>query len=314
MLDDESEAYSIAMLDTITLDQLRLLTTIAEVGSFSAAGRRLGRVQSAVSYGIANLEAQLELELFDRSSRKPRLTEAGRAIVEEARQVLARVATLTSRARSLTSGVEAVLSLAVDVAFPSKGLVALCRRFRERWPEVSLRLRSEALGSVTASVRSGEADIGVGNQFDADAPGLSFAPAGELRMVPVASPDHPLGAIEGPIDPSVLREHTQLVLTDPSGLTGDVDHGVYSPDTWRLTSLETKRTLLRAGLGFGGMPVHMVEDDIASGELKMLRGPLWSESGVALQLAAVWLQDHPLGPAGRWVLSVLPEVCGDQPG
>src|SRR6267142_2478242 len=66
------------MLDGLTLDQLRTFIAAAEEGSFSAAGRKLGRAQSVVSKTLANLEAQLGVKLFDRSARYPRLTDEGR--------------------------------------------------------------------------------------------------------------------------------------------------------------------------------------------------------------------------------------------
>ena len=73
---------------TPTLDQLRVLLAVAEIGSFAGAGRKLGRATSVVSYAIANLEAQLGVLLFDRErTRKPQLTEAGRAVLAEARAI-----------------------------------------------------------------------------------------------------------------------------------------------------------------------------------------------------------------------------------
>ncbi len=71
-----------------TLDQLRVFLAIVEAGSFVGAARRLGQATSVVSYAVANLEAQLGLELFDRvSTRKPRLTDAGRAILSDSRTI-----------------------------------------------------------------------------------------------------------------------------------------------------------------------------------------------------------------------------------
>ncbi len=91
---------------SLTLDQLRLLVTVAEAGTFSEAARRLGRAQSAVNYGIANLERGLGVELFDRSHRRPRLTEAGRGLLSDARGVLEAAARLASRATALAGGLE----------------------------------------------------------------------------------------------------------------------------------------------------------------------------------------------------------------
>jgi DNA-binding transcriptional LysR family regulator len=76
------------VLGVPSLDQLAVFLTVVETGSFAAAGRRLGRATSAVSYAIANLEQQLGVQLFDRDqARRPALTEAGAAVLSEARSV-----------------------------------------------------------------------------------------------------------------------------------------------------------------------------------------------------------------------------------
>ena len=86
------------MLDALTLDQLRVLAAIAETGSFTAAARRLKRAQSAISHAVATLEGELQLSLFDRSERKPRLTEAGLTVLADARLAIARIEQLKTRA------------------------------------------------------------------------------------------------------------------------------------------------------------------------------------------------------------------------
>src|SRR5271163_2237817 len=103
------------MLDGISLDQLRMFIAAAEEGSFSAAGRRLNRAQSVVSQTIANLETQLGLKLFDRGSRTPQLSDAGRALLTEARAIAGGMDLFKARARGLAGGLEPELSVAVDV-------------------------------------------------------------------------------------------------------------------------------------------------------------------------------------------------------
>src|SRR5271168_2992520 len=96
---------------TPTLDQLRVFAMVVETGSFSAAARRLHRAQSAVSYAIGNLEGMLGLDLFDRGYRKPSLTEAGRAVLADARRVGRLVDDLRARASGLNAGLEAEIGL-----------------------------------------------------------------------------------------------------------------------------------------------------------------------------------------------------------
>ena len=76
------------MLDGLTVDQLRTFVAAADAGSFSAAGRSLGRAQSVVSQTLANLEAQIGIKVFDRAGCLPVLTDAGLALLGEARVVI----------------------------------------------------------------------------------------------------------------------------------------------------------------------------------------------------------------------------------
>ncbi|RUY37564.1 LysR family transcriptional regulator, partial [Mesorhizobium sp. M7A.F.Ca.CA.002.07.1.1] len=124
-----------------TLDQLQIFVTVAEAGSFSAAGRKLNRAQSVISYGIANLEAQLGLKLFEREgTREPQLTEIGRAMLEDARRmigVLQRIRSRVDRQRDL--GLEPLV-VAVDATLPSPVLVRVLKAFEAQFPTVMLRL------------------------------------------------------------------------------------------------------------------------------------------------------------------------------
>src|SRR5260370_4914162 len=84
------------MLSALTLDQLRILVTGCDGGSFSAAGRQLGRAHSAISQSVQTLEATQGVQLFDRSTKTPKLTEPGRVMVAQERQVLRQAETLES--------------------------------------------------------------------------------------------------------------------------------------------------------------------------------------------------------------------------
>ena len=87
----------------------------------------------------------------------------------------------------------------------------------------------------------------------------------------VVSPSHPLAARRGVVSASALAKHVQLVLTDRTVLTKGRDFGVLSPLTWRLADLGAKHAFLRAGLGWGHMPLHMVKADLDEGALIKIR-------------------------------------------
>jgi DNA-binding transcriptional LysR family regulator len=117
-------------------------------------------------------------------------------------------------------------------------------------------------------------------------------------MVPVASPGHPLGQM-ATIPPGAVREHVQLVLSDRSRLTEGRDFAVISRKTWRLADLSAKHALLREGVGWGNMPLPMVEADLASGRLVRLALP--DHSGGRYRLSAIWRRESPPGPAAAWL-------------
>jgi DNA-binding transcriptional LysR family regulator len=147
-----------------SVDQLLVLLTVAEAGSFTAAAKRLGRATSAVSYAIDTLEAQLGLSLFDRgTTRKPKLTQQGEAVVSEARAVAHSIETLRARVRGFLDALEPEVSLAVDSMLPSDRLTKLLRDFHAQFPTVPVRLLVETLGGVERVVRNGDAGIGVGS-------------------------------------------------------------------------------------------------------------------------------------------------------
>ncbi|WP_157220320.1 LysR family transcriptional regulator [Flavisphingomonas formosensis] len=285
---------------TPTFDQLRIFLAVVDTGSFAAAGRRLNRAVSVISYGIVNLEQQLGLTLFDREgSRKPVLTTAGRALLAEARTIAQGVDGLRAKVKGLLDGLEAEVDLAVDVMLPSERLGKVLRAFAREFPTVQLRLHAEALGAITAMVLDRVAVVGISGPLAAGVDGVECISAGSVPMVPVAAPDHPLGRMER-IAPGAGREHIQLVLTDRSRFTEGQDYSVLSPKTWRLADLSAKHALLREGIGWGNMPLPMIEPDLVAGTLVRLAMP--DHPGGTYRFAGVWRRDTPPGPAASWLL------------
>ncbi|MFC3443353.1 LysR family transcriptional regulator [Sphingobium rhizovicinum] len=285
---------------TPTFDQLRIFLTIVDTGSFAAAGRKLNRAVSVISYGVANLEAQLGLMLFEREgTRKPQLTVAGRALLAEARSISHGIDGLRAKVKGLLDGLEAEVNLAVDVMLPAERLGRVLRAFAKEFPTVQLRLHAEALGAITAMVLDRGAVVGLSGPLSAGVEGIESMGAGLVSMVPVAAPDHPLGRMDV-IAPGAGRDYTQLVLTDRSRFTEGRDFSVSSPKTWRLADLGAKHALLREGIGWGNMPLPMIEADLVAGTLVRLAMP--DHPGGTYRFSGIWRRDTPPGPAASWLL------------
>ena len=282
-----------------SLDHVRLFIAVADHGSFGAAAKAMGRAISAISYGIAQLEAQLGLTLFAREgSRRPVLTADGAGLLAEARGIADRVDALLAKTRSLHAGQEPALTLVVDVMVPGEVTAHVLGEFRRMFPTCALTLRIEGLGAVAACVIDGGANLAIGGPVPGDHPALERQAIGAIDLIPVAAPSHPL-ARPG-IAPGESRSHLQLVLTDRSPLTEGREFSVLSPLTWRLGDLGAKHSLLKEGLGWGNMPRAMVAGDLASGALVALDLP--EKPGAHYGLSAIWRRDTRLGPAASWLV------------
>jgi len=282
-----------------SLDQLRVFVAVIDAGGFAHAARQLHRTQSVISYTIANLEEQLNVVLLDRSKRKPTLTDAGKALLADARTVSQNVDGMRARAKALAGGLEAEVSVVVDVMFPTCMLVRILQAFQAQFPTVSLRLRIEAMGAVIQHVLDGHCHIGVGGWMAAGVGAIDRLAVGHVQLIPVASPSHALAQLPGPIASLVAREHIQLVLSDRSTLTEGQDFGVLGLRNWRLGDLGSKHALLRAGLGWGNMPQTMVREDIRAGRLIEL--PLAVDKGEEYPIYLIQRTDAAPGQAGKWL-------------
>jgi DNA-binding transcriptional LysR family regulator len=294
------------MFDGVSLDQLRTFIAAADEGSFSAASRRLRRAQSMVSQTLANLEAQLGVKLFDRSARIPVLTDQGRALLVDARAVAGDVDLLKARAKCLAGGLEPELSVVVDVVFPLAPFTATVAAFQKQFPATLLRFAIES-SAVMESVLERRCAVGVMASLKLAPPQLARELLLVLRSPMVVSPQHPLATHGSPIPAAILSEHIQLIHADPADLARPGGFGLLSPKVWRLSDIGAKLAFLRAGFGFGLMPLHIIEQDLASGALIQITGESEPSEGHVIAMSAVYRTDSPPGPAGRWFIDRLKE-------
>lgn len=281
-----------------TLDQLTTFLAVVDEGSFSAAGRRLSRVQSAVSYTIGQLEEALGSQLFDRSARTPVPTDAGRRLAAEARLVLAQARELTECAARLQAGIEPELRVVVDAYYPTDRLLGICASFHETFPSTALRLDVRLLGDAVAVVAAGDADLGACNLAGSGHTELAVAHLGTVSVVPMCAARHPLARLRAPQRGPALEQSIQIVHSERS--EASADQGVLGSRTWRVTDLGLKAELIRRGVGWGSLPLPLARPWLESGELVRLHPEPWPPDGHAISIQAVVRRERPLGRAGQW--------------
>jgi DNA-binding transcriptional LysR family regulator len=293
------------MIGSLTLDQLRILVTIADTGSFSAAGRALGRAQSAVSQAIAMIEGRQGVALFDRSGFRPVLTEVGRVLVGQARTVLAAAARFEATAAGMRAGLEPELTIAIDPLAPTAAFIDSLHALRAEFPHLPVSFSTEGLGGAERRLRRGDAALAICTLLPSVPDDLAALPLLDIDLVSVVAAGHVLARQKRPAKRDDLDEHVQLVLSDPSAPDGP-NYGVVGTRVWRFVELGRRLDFLLAGLGWCRMPEDLVAPHIATGRLTRLTIED-DPAGVSgpLTIYAAHLRHRPLGRAGAWFLADL---------
>lgn len=293
------------MIGSLTLDQLRVLVTIGDAGSFSAAGRSLGRVQSAISQAVRTLEETQGIQLFDRSRQKPILTPVGRVLVDQARMILASADRFEAIAAGTRMGLEPALTLAIDPLVPTEPLIDSLRALRDTFPDLPVSFSTEGVGGAERRLRADSASLAFCLLLPSVPDDLVAYPLIDLRLMPVAAADHPLVRLGRKLDRADLEAHVQLVLSDAIGTEGP-SYGVIGSRVWRFVDLGRRLDFLLAGFGWCKMPPFVIEPYLTDGRLVELdiSDESISPTGM-LPVYAAHVRGRPLGRGGSWLLDNL---------
>lgn len=282
-----------------SLEQLRQFVTTAETGSFSAAARKLGKAQSAVSTAISLLEVDLNVELFDRSQRNAQLTEAGQVLLLEASEVLRQAEELAQRAQFFAKGNDAKLTLAFDEALPCAAISTLLRDLAERFPDIELTLLNGTATEVMSYLDQAKADLAF--HFDRASLRTCFEerPIGAVPQAIFVASGHALHqhhALTRAVTRRDLARYRQLMM-----YADDVQTPAYSPKVWRSDSFYSIAEMVADDLGWAILPINV-------GTFKQYTKPLQQLDcpALALPLLSVrmlWCQGRPLSATEKWVAS-----------
>jgi len=293
-----------------SLDHLRIFAAVVDCGSFSAAARQVGKSQPAVSYAVTAIESQLGLTLFQRGKRRPVLTPAGLAILSYARRLCQMADELAANAASLTAGLEGNLVLAIDTFFPSSALGGALQNLAKAFPSVPVDLRVSSRELVLAQVMDGAASLGV-SAFDIAWPaGLEAQDFGVVEIFGVVAPGHPLARHAGSIPTMVLRDSLQITNRAAGAKDEARDISINSARIWRVSGLDAQMELLRRGIGWGYLPSHIANAEIAAGRMVELSSA--SRQRGIQPWSLIFRAAKPPGPAARYLAQCLRDAFSHQ--
>jgi DNA-binding transcriptional LysR family regulator len=276
--------------NALTPEALAMMDAIAKAGSFAAAARELGKVPSALTYSVRQLEDALDVLLFDRKSGQAQLTAAGEELLREGRRLLAEMDAVANRVRRVSCGWETQLTVAADGVISRITLFELCEAFfalrpatgsdegslavpgrsEAAGPGTRLRLRTEVLGGTWEALLAGEADlaIGVGRAVLNPPAGIELRPLGEIDFVFAVAPHHPLAAHDGPIPDEEILRHRAVAVADTARrrepLTVNLLPG---QDVFTVASVQAKLEAHLRCLGCGFLAEPVAREHIRAGHL-----------------------------------------------
>ncbi|MCU0774942.1 MAG: LysR family transcriptional regulator [Ideonella sp.] len=312
-----------AARNVLTPEALAMIDTIARTGSFAAAARELGKVPSALTYNVRQLEDALDVLLFDRRSRQARLTPAGTELLHEGRRLLEQVDAVANRVRRVGTGWETQLTIAADDIMSRSTLFELCDAFyalrptvrglegTDHSPGTRLRLRTEVLAGTWEALVTGAADVAIGVSFDGAPPGeVAVEPLGDLSFVFAVAPHHPLAAGGSPLSDAELVHHRAVAVADSAQrLTRITVNLLPGQDVLTVPTMRDKLEAQLRGLGCGFLPEPIARPHLEAGRL-VARDVLRPRT--TARLAYAWRcgtgprgQRAPLGLALQWWLEQL---------
>jgi len=252
----------------MTYDQLRILDAIITQGSFRAASKFLFLSQPSVSVAIKKLEEEFNLKLFSRDQYRPTLTPEGKAFYEKTKTVLSQTEALQVLGEQLAKGNEPEIRIAIDAVCPLPFIVSLLKKYEKEYSTTKLVLDTEYLGGVEESVLDKSADLGIIAALNEN-PKLERIPLTSIKMIPVSIPEFFPDDIKREMDHNNIRDFVQVVNKDSSFKQSfKKSHGILEGGRqWRVNDFFTKKQLILAGLGWGRLPQHVIEDELRSGEL-----------------------------------------------
>jgi DNA-binding transcriptional LysR family regulator len=282
------------MMDGVTIHQLLCFDAVVTEGSFQAAAEKLLRSQPTISSSVKNLEAQLRLNLLDRSGYRVTLTESGRSFHARTRVLLHELQNLRNHAAQLAMGEESELRVVIGDLCPLPEILKLLRRFFDGCPGTRLHLHFEAIAGPWQRLFDDEADL-ILHHIDKADTRLEFINLFKVKVVPVVAPNFLRFPISRSISPEQMRDYVQCVIRDTArGPAPKSYFLVEGARSWTVSDQLMKKELILQGMGWGHMPKYLIEQELRERRLLPITGKYFM--GGQAELVAARRRDVPHGP------------------
>lgn len=255
-------------LPHITLEQWRCLTAVVEAGGYAQAAELLHKSQSSVTYAVQKLESTLGVRAFEIQGRKAKLTPTGEMLYRRARLLLEDAGAIERAASKASAGWESEIAIAVEVLFPNWLMFEVLNRFGRESPHTRIEWLETVIDGTTEALVTGKVDLAITNAVP---PGYGGEKIFEIKVIPVAHPDHELHQLGRPLEMRDLRKHRHIVVRDSATKRDKKVRTLEATQRWTVSNMSTSIGAVSRGHGFAWLPQYKILPELASGELKELQ-------------------------------------------
>jgi DNA-binding transcriptional LysR family regulator len=252
----------------MTNDQLRAFVAVVENGSFRSAAEHMYKTQPTVSAAVQALEHQFNFQLFNRDAYRPKLTAEGKVFYRQAKKILVQAKQLEKLGYQLSQGVSPSLSICMSVICANVIILNRIKIFCAEFPDLMINISGEHLHGVSDQLELEKADLAIGPRY-----GLGdqheFVELGQIETVTVAAPNY-IDAKETIIRHKELYQYPHILIDNPNVKSKPEESYINVLDAgkrWFVNDYQMKKELLIAGMGWARMPKHMIESELAGGQL-----------------------------------------------
>ena len=252
----------------MTLDQLIAVEAVVAAGTFRGAADRLNKAQSAVSHQIRKLEDELQFELFSRSAYRPQLTAKGEVFYREAVRILHHTRALQTTVGRLNAEQETILRISITATMPVDAFFQILKPVSDQYPGTDIRLMSDMMGGPISRLMQGEADLIIATLDGVPVDEVEIQPVDRISIIPVCHHEFEPAKLKGVRSIAEMQAYLQVIVSDSVG--GELEQSrdlMPGARRWTVSDFQTKKSAILAAMGWGGMPEHLIKDELARGDL-----------------------------------------------
>ncbi|WP_427977506.1 LysR family transcriptional regulator [Agarivorans sp.] len=287
-----------------TLEQWRIFQAVVDYGGYAQAASQLNKSQSSLNHAVSKLQNLLGIQLLEVKGRKAHLTPMGEVMLRRSKLLSQNIQDLETLAASLEQGWEPKLAVAVEIVQPQAPVIKALKAFLPDSRGTRVEVIDTVVSGADDAIHEGEFDLVITAQLPQ---GVLGEPLNSVTLVPVVHRNHPLAKMPQPVSIDEVLQHVQLVIKD-TGKNPKQDRGwLRAEQRWTFSSFKQVVDVLKQGLGFAWLPMHIAQSYFEEESLVELN----IQGGAAKSLTTYLVVPRPelLGPAGQHFSKLLLQHC-----